>query len=388
MLSDELVIEPLVKPLTPIERSVVDALGTGESLSTVKTEEAVRGEVISAAIIALVSRGDRALSISNLVIRGSFQIPITQHPIDLTFEDCNLDYVDASGTNLSQLRIKGSKISSLRINQAVISDGVYLINVGVEIINFSAIAVTCIQFSDVYSSVIRLTHLQDVNSISFTRALRGNLYIAQCDVRELSFKQVEWNPDDSDRIRLRGITAHDVKFYLCKNLAWLHCTFLESQELSFKSMGFLMGDWLKGGVELEDCNITQELRISNSPMNGLKLKRVSTNILADDEASWVPKGELTLQNVSWQERIVEGQYGNQTDLGREWLRLQHNWCSEGYEQLAEEVSRSGDKQMARSLRVEAEQRLREWGMNEIGKSWSRLLRFTTGYGYKTYRIIP
>ena len=117
----------------------------------------------------------------------------------------------------------------------------------------------------------------------------------------------------------------------------------------------------------------------------LNLTNASAGAIADDQASWPKKGNLRLDGFTYL-RFSKGPRDANSRLN--WLSRQHPFTPQPYRQLANVLHEAGDERGAHEVlyemeRLRREQEDRRW----YEHLWSWLLRWTIGYGHKTWRAL-
>jgi hypothetical protein len=175
--------------------------------------------------------------------------------------------------------------------------------------------------------------------------------------------------DQSDttcgRIRLRGIEAGDICFQMCK----------------------------LSSLDLRHARVHREFRwksIESPQATTLDLRDASTETIQDEETSWPSYGNLYLDGLGY-----VGFTSCTTDVSARlrWIRLDKSNPPRAYKQLASAYSIAGDTRNSREALFHLEELLhrRQLDSTRSGPfkliliTWSQLLKWTIGYGYKLER---
>jgi hypothetical protein len=143
----------------------------------------------------------------------------------------------------------------------------------------------------------------------------------------------------------------------------------------------------RGIVDLLGCHIEGDLSLRGKFKEAtLDLIDVSASVVRDDAKTWPQPGQLLLDGFVYG-RIADGPKDAETRL--QWLRLQPQFATQPYLQLAKVLKEAGDDTGAETVLKEMERRLRQQAdgnrLDRRAMSW--LFKESIGYGYNPGRAI-
>lgn len=142
-----------------------------------------------------------------------------------------------------------------------------------------------------------------------------------------------------------------------------------------------------GALKLNAATVKGVFRwsaVQRAPDVNVDLRNATVGSIEDDEASWPAAGNLRLDGFCYT-RISAGPTDARMRL--HWLLRtgEVGFTPQPYRQLAKVLRESGDERGARHVLFEMEGRRRkERDHNWRARSWSRILRWTIGYGQKSH----
>ena len=117
----------------------------------------------------------------------------------------------------------------------------------------------------------------------------------------------------------------------------------------------------------------------------LDLRNASVGSLEDDEASWPPRGRLSLSGFSYSS--LTGAAAD-ADTRLRWVERSEPFRLHPYRQLAKVLDEMGDERGARCVLFRMEKRRREeQEASWWNKPWNSVLQLTIGYGYAPSRAL-
>lgn len=123
----------------------------------------------------------------------------------------------------------------------------------------------------------------------------------------------------------------------------------------------------------------------NASAARLDLTNATAGAIVDDMLSWPEKGNLSLDGFTYN-RFSEGPRDANSRL--DWLSRQEKFTPQPYRQLANVLHETGDERGSHEALFEMERLRREQGNpKRYERVWSWLLRWTIGYGHKTWRAL-
>jgi hypothetical protein len=139
-------------------------------------------------------------------------------------------------------------------------------------------------------------------------------------------------------------------------------------------------------VTAENSTIRRSLYWRSADATSLDLMNSSAGSLVDDEKSWPAKGKLFLDGFRYGH--ISGKSPRDARTRLRWLERQDPFTPKPYRQLAKVLREAGDESGARKVLFEMER----WRRQVEGRSWytwlwGRLLKWTIGYGFYSWRAL-
>ncbi|ADD41801.1 hypothetical protein [Stackebrandtia nassauensis] len=156
-----------------------------------------------------------------------------------------------------------------------------------------------------------------------------------------------------------------------------------------QSLWICRGSRIEGTVDLTNARIGNRFSLRESTVACVIATDLSMDILDDDPECW-PAGShiggMTYRNLPEDGR---GYVHNRTD----WLkRMVPQYTPQPYTQLISVYRSLGNNAAARVVVIEQEATHRRshwnWAYRTVSRAWGGILRWTIGYGYAPWRVVP